>query len=126
MIYKTGDIVKYNDYGELIYVSRKDFQIKHMGYRIELGEIETNINALDGVTLCACIYDYESKQIILYYEGNKIKDEDIINYANEKLVNYMRPNKIIKLLKMPYNQNGKIDRVKLKEMYKEVQNGKSY
>ena len=33
---------------------------------------------------------------------------------------------IRKLLKMPYNQNGKIDRVKLKEMYKEVQNGKSY
>ena len=42
---------------------------------------------------------------------------------NEKLVNYMRPNKIIKLSKMPYNANGKIDRVKLKEMYKEEQNG---
>lgn len=126
MIYKTGDIVKYNDHGELIYVSRKDFQIKHMGYRIELGEIETNINALDKVTLCACIYDHDNKQIVLYYEGNKIKEEDIINYANEKLVNYMRPNKIIKLSKMPYNQNGKIDRVRLKEMYKEEQNGKSY
>ena len=115
-----GDIVKYNDAGELIYLSRKDFQIKDMGYRIELGEIETNINAMDGITLCACIYD--SDNIVLYYEG-KASIENIVKFSNEKLVNYMRPNKIIKLSKMPYNANGKIDRVKLKEMYKEEQNG---
>lgn len=120
LIYRTGDIVKYNDAGELIYLSRKDFQIKHMGYRIELGEIETNINAMDGITLCACIYD--SDNIVLYYEG-KASIENIVKFSNEKLVNYMRPNKIIKLSKMPYNANGKIDRVKLKEMYKEEQNG---
>lgn len=120
LIYRTGDIVKYNDAGELIYLSRKDFQIKHMGYRIELGEIETNINAMDGITLCACIYENDS--IVLYYEGKR-KELEVLEFANEKLVNYMRPNKIIKLSKMPYNANGKIDRVKLKEMYKEEQNG---
>ena len=73
-----------------------------------------------GITLCACIY--ESDNIILYYEG-KAKVEDIIKFSNERLVNYMRPNKIIKLSKMPYNSNGKIDRVKLMKMYKEEQNG---
>ena len=119
-IYRTGDIVKYNEYNELIYLSRKDFQIKHMGYRIELGEIETNINALDGITLCACIYDSNNKQIVLFYEGNKLKEEDVNKFVCEKLVSYMRPNKIIKVSKMPYNANGKIDRVKLKEMYEEM------
>ena len=119
-IYRTGDIVKYNEYNELIYLSRKDFQIKHMGYRIELGEIETNINVLDGITLCACIYDANNKQIVLFYEGNKLKEEDVNKFACEKLVSYMRPNKIIKVSKMPYNANGKIDRVKLKEMYEEM------
>lgn len=119
-IYRTGDIVKYNEYNELIYLSRKDFQIKHMGYRIELGEIETNINALDCITLCACIYDANNKQIVLFYEGNKLKEEDVNKFACEKLVSYMRPNKIIKVSKMPYNANGKIDRVKLKEMYEEM------
>ena len=39
-VYRTGDLVKYNERGELIYISRKDFQIKRRGYRIELGEIE--------------------------------------------------------------------------------------
>ena len=41
LIYRTGDIVKYNENRELIYLCRKDFQIKHMGHRIEIGEIET-------------------------------------------------------------------------------------
>ena len=42
-IYRTGDIGKRNAKGELIFVSRKDYQIKHMGHRIELGEIEANV-----------------------------------------------------------------------------------
>ena len=32
IIYRTGDLVKYNEYGELIYICRKVFQIKHMGH----------------------------------------------------------------------------------------------
>ena len=43
IIYRTGDLVRYNEYREIIYISRKDFQIKHLGHRIELGEIETAI-----------------------------------------------------------------------------------
>ena len=117
LIYRTGDIVKYNDLGELIYLSRKDFQIKHMGYRIELGEIETAINAIDGIIACACIY--EDDKIILYYQANELTVEDIMKQANNKLPKYMSPNVIIKLDRMPHNANGKIDRVALKNKYKE-------
>lgn len=39
-IYRTGDLARYDQDGNLVYVSRKDFQIKHMGHRIELGEID--------------------------------------------------------------------------------------
>ena len=42
-MYKTGDLVKYGDDGEICYVSRKDFQVKHHGQRIELGEIEHHL-----------------------------------------------------------------------------------
>lgn len=117
IVYKTGDLAKYNKYGELEYLGRKDFQIKHMGYRIELGEIETNINALKGLTICACIY--KNDNIVLYFESNTLSVEDVISFANKKLVKYMRPTKVIKLPKMPYNANGKIDRVKLKDMFEE-------
>ena len=60
-VYKTGDLVKRNENGELIYISRKDFQIKHMGYRIELGEIEAAAYASDGLSSAAGIYDKRIK-----------------------------------------------------------------
>ena len=57
-IYRTGDLVRRDENGNLIYLSRKDFQIKHMGYRIELGEIETAGYAMDFVKDCACLYHH--------------------------------------------------------------------
>lgn len=121
ILYKTGDLGKYNKYGEIEYLGRKDFQIKHMGYRIELGEIETNINSIDGIISSCCIYDVKNSLIVLFYESFKLNDKDILEFCNKKLVKYMQPNKIIKLPKMPHNANGKIDRAKLKSMYEEME-----
>lgn len=114
-IYRTGDLAKYNEYGELIYISRKDFQIKHMGNRIELGEIETAVSSLEGIERNCCLYDTKRSKIVLFFTGNTEKE-----YIKEKLKklipDYMIPNKINKLGEMPMNLNGKVDRAKLKEM----------
>lgn len=116
IIYRTGDLVKYNEYGEIVYLSRKDFQIKHMGHRIELGEIETAVSSLEEISLCCCLYDEKHQKIVLFLEEELEK-----SYINERLLNlipeYMLPNKVITLTEMPINANGKIDRVKLKELY---------
>lgn len=64
IVYKTGDLAKYNEYHELIYISRKDHQIKHMGHRIELGEIEACVNQFDGVNAGCCVYDEEKRKFI--------------------------------------------------------------
>lgn len=119
IVYKTGDIVKINDQGEIIYLSRKDFQIKHMGYRIELGEIESAINALPNIDTCVCIYDTKNSKIVLFYKAKDIKKEEVLKQAKNKLPQYMWPNEIIKIDKIPYNSNGKIDRKKLKNNYEE-------
>lgn len=117
LIYRTGDIVKYNERGEIIYLSRKDFQIKHMGHRIELGEIETAVSSLEEISLCCCLYDEKRQKIVLFIEEELEKA-----YINEKISRlvpeYMLPNKLIRVEKMPINANGKIDRVKLKEHIK--------
>ena len=116
-IYRTGDIVKYNSRGELEFVSRKDFQIKHNGNRIELGEIEVAVNALDGVTGAACIFDSEQDKIVLYYTTASGNELDIINLVKDRLPKYMYPNMVIRLDAMPHNMNGKIDRIVLKQQY---------
>ena len=114
-IYRTGDLVKYNEYGEIIYLSRKDFQIKHMGHRIELGEIETAVSSLEEIALCCCLYDEKRQKIVLFIEAQL--DKAYINERISGLVpEYMLPGKVIALPKMPINANGKIDRVKLKEL----------
>lgn len=113
IVYKTGDIVKYDKTGNLIYLSRKDYQIKHMGYRIELGEIERNIYGIEGITLCCAIYDDENKKIVLYYQGT-IDEKTLAIECEKILLPYMRPNEFVKLEVMPYNANGKIDRKELK------------
>ncbi len=115
LIYKTGDIGRYNEAGELCFVSRKDFQIKHMGHRIELGEIEVSVNMLPGIQMSACIYDTQKGKIVLYYVG-EITEKELVLAMKAKLPRYMLPNKTVRLEKLPFTANGKIDRVTLKEM----------
>jgi non-ribosomal peptide synthetase component F len=111
-IYKTGDIGRYNERGELVFVSRKDYQIKHMGHRIELGEIEVNVDGLPGIRIAACVYDTNKKKIVLYFVGD-VTEGELAATLKTKLPRYMIPNKIIKLENMPFTANGKIDRVTL-------------
>jgi D-alanine--poly(phosphoribitol) ligase subunit 1 len=116
LIYRTGDIGRYNERGELEFISRKDNQIKHMGHRIELGEIELAANMHMKVNTACCIFDGSSKKIVLYYVGDAAKAE-VAEFLKEKLPRYMVPNVIESLDMMPLTANGKIDRVFLKEKY---------
>jgi len=115
IIYRTGDLVKYNELGEIIYCSRKDFQIKHMGHRIELGEIETAVSSLEGIQLCCSLYDDNRQKIVLFYTG-ELEDKEISEKLKDLVPEYMIPNRYKKLDEMPINLNGKIDRVALKKL----------
>jgi amino acid adenylation domain-containing protein len=113
IIYRTGDLGYVNERGEIMFAGRKDFQIKHAGHRIELGEIETATNGIEGVELCACVYDNENQRIVLFYCG-KAEINDIKISLKEKLQPYMIPAVIQKLKGLPRTATGKIDRVTLK------------
>ena len=110
LIYKTGDLGKRNERGELIFVSRKDYQIKHMGHRIELGEIEVNVNMIEEISTSCAVYDKEKGKIVLYYIG-ELEPDKLVRLLKDKLPRYMIPNKTEKLEQMPLTANGKIDRV---------------
>lgn len=116
IIYRTGDLGVKDEYGNIFFKSRKDAQIKHMGYRIELGEIETAINSCIDVQNAICFYDEEKKKIVCVYVGD-ISDRELIAYIENIVPKYMYPNIFIKVDKMLYNANGKIDRVRLKKQY---------
>lgn len=117
IIYRTGDLVKSDINGDLVFVSRKDFQVKHKGNRIELGEIEVAVNAIEGVTNAACIFDQVQDKLVLYYTTADGQPLDIINLVKERIPVYMFPEVVNHLAQMPYNLNGKIDRIELKRRY---------
>lgn len=110
--YKSGDLAKYGLNNELIFIGRKDFQIKHMGYRIELLEIEICASKEKGVNNVCCVYC--NNKIILFYDGI-IEKAELLKSLKQRLISYMIPNKIFKLDKIPLNKNGKIDKKLLKE-----------
>ena len=112
MIYKTGDLGEYNQDGEIVFLGRKDFQIKHMGHRIELEEIERAMEKVKGVERSCCIFNQEKGKLYGFYIGNTEKDE-VIKYLKENLPVFMVPNKIIQIDKFPITKNGKIDRKEL-------------
>ena len=116
IIYRTGDLARLNERGELCFISRKDYQIKHMGHRIELGEIEVVANMMEGIKTACCIFDDDKKKIVLYYVG-EASPAETIQYLKDKLPRYMIPNAVEVLDAMPLTPNSKIDRVRLKAMY---------
>jgi amino acid adenylation domain-containing protein len=118
LIYRTGDLGKWNERGELVFVSRKDYQIKHMGHRIELGEIEVNVNMMEGIQTSCCIYDKETDKIVLFFVGD-MELKELVTILRNKLPRYMIPNKVLKLDTMPLTANGKLNRVELTKMFKE-------
>lgn len=118
IIYKTGDLGRRNDRGELLYVSRKDHQIKHMGHRVELGEIEAGADQVPGISLAAAIYDEERDRIALYYSGT-LKPCEVSAALRKKLPRYMLPARLCPLESLPLTPNGKIDRVSLRTLYGE-------
>ncbi len=115
IIYRTGDIGRKNKYGELVFISRRDYQIKHMGHRIELGEIEASVNQLESVKMSACIYDREKDKIVLYYVGSESLAE-VTKRLKGKLPRYMMPSKVHQLEQLPFTANGKIDRKALQDL----------
>lgn len=118
-IYRTGDLAKYNELGEVMFLSRKDNQVKHMGQRVELGEIEILINSLELIEASICFYDHDKQKIVLIYQGPQADKKYILNGIKSTLPKYMFPNTIISMEQLPYNLNGKIDRSLLKGRYKE-------
>ena len=82
-----------------------------------MGEIEVVVNSIPEVTNAACIFDQPNDKIVLYYTTTEGQELDIINLVKNKIPVYMFPEVIRHLTAMPYNMNGKIDRIELKRMY---------
>ena len=117
-IYRTGDLGRYNERGELMFVARRDSQIKHMGHRVEPGEIEAAAMRLNGVSAACCVYDARKRRLALYYVSGECEGEGetgvsataLAAHLRDCLPGYMVPHAMTRLDVMPRTPNGKVDR----------------
>jgi acyl-coenzyme A synthetase/AMP-(fatty) acid ligase len=116
LIYRTGDMGRKNDDGSLVFISRRDYQVKHMGHRIELGEIDANVALVEAVRTCCTIYIKGEEKIVLFYVGD-IDKRSLTRELKEKLPRYMLPNAMIALEQLPLTANGKMNRLAMEQIY---------
>ena len=121
LIYKTGDVVFKNELGEIIFVGRKDFQIKHLGYRIDLSEIEhVIVNCFEVIDNACVLYNFDKKEIHLFYEASSsIATVEFRKELLKYLPKYMIPTQMHNYEELPRNPNGKIDRNLLNTLIKD-------
>ncbi|MFG6107497.1 amino acid adenylation domain-containing protein [Leptothoe sp. EHU-05/26/07-4] len=120
-LYKTGDLARYAQDGDIEYLGRVDYQVKVRGFRIELGEIETVLSSHPQVNQAVVITVEEEmpedKRLVAYICPSLYPPEhsptDLRNFLKQKLPDYMIPSTFVTLEDFPLNQNGKIDRKEL-------------
>ncbi|GGA81075.1 non-ribosomal peptide synthetase [Puia dinghuensis] len=123
ILYKSGDIGRWNQTGEIEFLGRNDDQVKIRGQRIELGEIET--------TILKCPEIYETKvlasmttantlALTAYWTGQpSYQNVDLNKHLIESLPRYMVPSSLRKIESFPLNSNGKIDVRMLRQLSNE-------
>jgi len=114
-MYRTGDLGYYNSKGDIVFVSRKDYQVKHGGKRIELGEIETAVMAIPEIKAACCVQRRSDDTLVLYYTGN-IDKADIQKGVGDKIPKYMIPGEYIQKEELPMLESGKLNRKLMDEM----------
>ncbi|MBD2502161.1 amino acid adenylation domain-containing protein [Anabaena azotica FACHB-119] len=113
-LYKTGDLVRYLQDGNIQYLGRIDNQVKIRGFRIELGEIEAVLSQHEDVQVC-CVITHENnpgdKILVAYVVPQQTANiNELRQFLKAKLPEYMIPNAFVILESLPLTANGKVDR----------------
>ncbi|WP_412757942.1 amino acid adenylation domain-containing protein [Legionella bozemanae] len=119
-MYCTGDIVRWNKEHELLFLGRKDDQVKLHGIRIELGEIHYHLlahpNIQDAVVVCEKVDFLDHRMVVFLIANNqqiKPSNAELKLFLKNRLPEYMVPEHYIWLSTLPIKENGKIDKEKL-------------
>lgn len=115
-MYRTGDIGRYDEAGELLCLGRRDGQIKLQGCRIELGDIEAAAETFPGVDRACCLFDEARGRLVLVCAGEDCAGA-LAAHLRARLPAYMLPGKYIFRERLPLNPNGKIHRTALRAEY---------
>jgi len=116
-MYKTGDLAKWREDGNIEYLGRNDFQVKIRGFRVELGEIEARLAEFPEIHDVAVVAREDTagvKRLVAYYTAKNrdhlVGGDVLRRHLSSLLPDYMLPGAYVQLAEMPVTPNGKLDR----------------
>lgn len=116
-IYRTGDLCRWTEAGELEFLGRADRQVKIRGYRIELDEIEAALAAMPGVDEAAVVATAgDGKSLLTAYAVSgeeSVTAATVRSWLADRLPKYMIPHHVVLPAELPKLPNGKVDRLRL-------------
>ncbi|QKV97134.1 amino acid adenylation domain-containing protein [Streptomyces sp. NA02950] len=118
-VYRTGDLVRQRADGQLVFVGRRDAQIKLRGVRIELGEIEQVLRTVAPIRDVVVLPDGEepaNRRLVAFASatpGERLSPDDVLAALRSALPPVMIPSALVVLADLPHNDNGKVDRAVL-------------
>ncbi|UZW58371.1 non-ribosomal peptide synthetase [Lysobacter enzymogenes] len=114
-LYRSGDLARWREDGELEFLGRADRQVKLRGFRIELEEIEAAAIAHPAVAEAAVVVreDGGGARLVAYFvarPGQKVSPAQLREHLGQRLPVYMVPAAAVALDALPLSPNGKLDR----------------
>ncbi|MGE5479919.1 MAG: amino acid adenylation domain-containing protein, partial [Chloroflexota bacterium] len=120
-VFRSGDLGRINDNGDIVFVGRKDKQVKIRGFRVELGEIKISLENIPGIReayVAIAAKEEGNNELVAYYSTlRKIEPMDIARRLRQKLPEYMIPGHIIPIDSIPTTNNGKVDASQLPDPF---------
>jgi acyl-coenzyme A synthetase/AMP-(fatty) acid ligase len=118
-LYKTGDLARYLDDGNIEYLGRVDQQVKIRGFRIETGEVQATLSLhpeVRAAVVAARTDSTGSKHLVAYVVPDQVLTPDLRMFLKERLPEYMVPSFFIGVDDFPLTRNGKIDHKALAQL----------
>lgn len=124
-LYNTGDYGRYIHSGELIFMGRRDTQVKINGYRIEIGEIQSALKKCGfSENTVAVVEERQGKKMIAFLKTSDSIDEAAVKREMKRFVpGYFIPDRILPVERYPVTANGKVDQKALIRQYREMADG---
>jgi aryl carrier-like protein len=116
LLYRSGDLTRWLENGEIEYLGRADAQVKVRGYRVEIPEIEAVLtsHAAIGESVVLAEAHGGTTQLVGFFTAPKQENlAELRRYLEEHLPNYMVPSRLVQLERIPVTPNGKVDRAAL-------------